>query len=281
MTAGLKLEQPEYFSELIEQGRQPKRPDDVSDLLLRPIVDRDGDDLIERTDWADEHGEKRRFYLVGWHDIERNTWLTKNKLRNYSSRAYDDIDENTRWTGLSGFGETWDDAPSHHQFNYVHACLPISFAKGALIIATVEHAMRDAFKKNKKVRDSLSDRLQKPEDVYGLMALLPATYNINKLNPEALSEYRAEYCELNRISGRPRALDEDFYVAMGRTLDPDRPSVFDAHCDGYCITEHTATSINLFMERNKITRRKGWRIRSQSGKHLGTKKAAEDEMVSV
>lgn len=246
-----------YKEKIEKQGRPSKRPTQAEQLLLDPIS-ADDDATESYPDWEFDHGTQKRFYVGGFLWFLRQCRISPSALASYKKAASELVKHETEWDHMPNSGTSWDEL-ARQQFNLARQGRPLLFQKAALVIAACELAARERLQKGEPTGE-----IEKPEDIYKTMAIIPAVYNIGNFDSRILEEFEH----------RPEAKD-----ALRENF-PNYPKLIEELSSGHTVTLETAKRLKAALEKDAGLRHELGVVRPTPGAHkLGRKSATPSEHV--
>jgi len=242
-----------------------KRPN-LSELLAHSIRKADsGNDGSADSygDWLLDHAKKPRFYLAGFTKVRSATRQTDAKyFYAFAERAIE-IAQSEGWhKEIDGAFLT---PASYNQFrNAAILQRPMYFEHAAQVLLTFECALAAAIERGRYAGEL--------SDVYDMVRILPACYNLDGFNAKAVESLRA---------GIP-----NFDVTVLSNMGQKSKSLLDNLAGGSCVTRKTARALrdkvlNLLTSYKKIDVDIG-DVRGRPGqKKLGHKNATTAELVEL
>lgn len=249
-----------YMDSIAVTKRQAKRPSDYSDLLLHPVNNDPENDIACYNNWEFDHGAIQRFYVGGLLWFFRQTGMNANTLSGYRKTGIKAVKERTNWHKMPNSKNVWTQDIARPQFNTASRGLPMLFQKAAIILMTCEVAVEDGLASGEQYDDIAS-----PEDIYGIMSVVPACWNVNDFN-------RSFYDELKKKETGVIDLLRD-------EAAQDQPAVFEHLAKGNTVTYSTAVQVKNAIDQKCAEGFSVGKVRATSGKTLGTLKATDFETV--
>lgn len=251
------------------------RPNGYSELLTQFIADDPISAKSHMLDWEEEHVRHPRFILKGFGWFLDNLGMSANAVSEYRTAALEEIEKLTEsgaidWWNMPG---TTRDRPrywremSRQQFNTAAAGGPILYTKALTIIMACDLAAQAKFGKNATVGKVKAPFINKPEDIYVGLRIIPACWNIdgfNTANVEAIVEKNPSFkFDMLQLAGQDNRKDE----------------LIDDLAGGSTVTHSTAKKIFDECKRVGYDLGKNPSIRASRGRYLGTKSASFHELV--
>ena len=197
-----------YQEKLEANPRAVGRPFDYQDLLLEPIADDPTSAKSSYSGWEAHHIEHEQFYLGGIVWFLNNVGISINRIADFREEAA------SRIVTLTNDGKiNWRDARdcqteerkfwgeiARQQFNKVKKKKgppkSLYFSKLMVALLACELAVEKTLERNGKLRNIIDPIIEKPEDIYKVMRIIPACWNINNFNESRLEEMISEHPEL-------------------------------------------------------------------------------------
>jgi hypothetical protein len=203
-------------------------------------------------------------YVGGFNAVRSITRRTDAKF--YHSFA----DDAVKIASEQGWADEMDGAlkraASYNQFrNVINLFRPMFFGHAIQVILSCECALEEAIRKERYTGN--------PVDVYGMMKVIPACYNIDGFNEEALKELRDGI--------------DDFDLAVLSGTGQRSANLLDLLADGHCVTRKTARivrakTLELLDAHPKVKVKVGiGDVRGRPGKKLGRKGATTGETIEL
>lgn len=251
---------PTYFRGPARKGR-PKEYGDLLAEYMNPALD--ASDHLPH--WAVEHANQPRFYVSGFNEFTEKSQISDTKsLVDFQGEALKMIQKSTKWTTIPQSKKQWaNEGLSYNQFRFVKRREPIYLQKAAFVLGCCEIAMREQIKAGEAL-----DTIQTATDIYQFMAIVPAAWNIDKLNKNYVEAFR-------RLGSQAAA---DLAAATHQRTDL---KVLDDLAKGMTVTRRTAARIKAYLDTHHPGLNGGLGdVRCTAGKRiLGQKKASLNEMV--
>lgn len=237
----------------------------LEDLLVHPVRRKDthsGQASGEYKDWIFDHARKAQFYVSGFGELRAAA--SRAEANYYYSFAPEAREKAVAagWDKL--LGADFGTSLSYNQFR--HAILfhkPMYFALAAQVLVACECALGDAIEK-----DIYAGRAG---DVYAMMKIIPACYNVDNFNAAALERLRRQAEDFDKL-------------ALASCLQSNR-DVLDDLAGGHCVTRRTARLLHdfviTFVENRRISNVGLGEVRGAPGRTLGRKSASGAESIDL
>lgn len=257
----------DYDGTVRAQRRPALRPQRIEGLLLHPICD---DPSVEGaecyTDWDRDHVGSTRFYVGGILWFMRQTRVNSSTLATYAEAAASVIEQNTEWHDIVNVRDSdrrWTEPVARQQFDRAVNRGAQYIQKAATIIMACELCAADLLEAN---NTRLKDSIEQPEDVYRMMTIIPACWNVNSFNSRFIESLNGD--QVRHLKTLQHAIGEDS-VAVLRDL-----------ADGFTVTHSTATGVRSAVRDQLPEQFEVGEVRARPGKQkLGRKKASHNETV--
>ncbi len=244
----------------------PQPRPSLDQLLVHPILkaDNEGGQYDEQSypDWQLDHRHAARFYVGGFYTLRSITRRTDAKY--YYLFAQDAI-EIAREEGWDEQMDGFTRPASYNQFrNVISLSRPMFFENAAQVIVSCELALADAIQRGRYYGNKT--------DIYKMMKIIPATYNIDAFNESALERLRSEI--------------DNFNSTVLAYAGQRSRHLLDHMSQGYCVTRRTARQIHLktleILKSNPSIENYIGDVRGRPGKkRLGRKSATTSEDVEL
>jgi hypothetical protein len=206
-----------------DEKRKLVRPE-LEALLVHPIRKTDNDpadsDIGCYEDWLLDHSEITRFYVGGFASIRSRTRRTDAKYH------HSFVEQAAEIAHAEGWAKEMDDGfkrpASYNQFrNAIVLFRPMYFDHAVQVILACECALAEAINQGRYDGERT--------DVFRMMKIIPATYNVDALNEGTLAELRAAI--------------ENYDSTVLAFAGQRSKSLLDHLAEGHCVTRRTARAI--------------------------------------
>jgi hypothetical protein len=230
-------------------------------LFFHPLAEEDGVTASSETldtnrpfyeGWHADHLGRPRFYIRGGKRarVVLQT-LDAKPYYNVASRALELIRARTDW---ASYGGDWS-APAYNQFTRAFGSKPVTLERAVTVIGSMEVLYSDAVASGRLNGNAL--------DLYKIVSIVPACYNVDDFTPEVLERIRAV------TNGTDTLL---------RACSQRASKILDELAGGHTVTRTTALRIQQAIQ-NSLSMQVGT-IRPYPGAGgLGMKAAAPSELV--
>ena len=232
---GTASRRPTVVVQRTKDWRRQNRPN-IESLLAHPIrkadngmqpgnsraasTARSGDDRSSYEDWLLDHAGKAKFYVSGFRKIRSITRQTGAKFFHSFAAEALDLGDEIGWTGELPDGQ-WRVA-SYNQFRKAMILNePMYVELAAQVILACECALQSLIDSDKYGGSSL--------DVYEMMKIVPACFNIDSFNENTLQVLRTELVNY----------DATILAYSGQNAR----HLLDVLAAGNCVTRKTARSV--------------------------------------
>lgn len=231
------------------------------------------------SDWTKESAGKQRFYVGGWATFVNLTGIKIDHIVSYKEKAIAEA-KAEKWPKMrdaspqivSGMANDWSTISRPQMFSCGKG-RAIIFPKAALFILACELALSDYLangKGNRNKKAQAASEVAAPESeiwVYNNMGILPAVWNINDFNNSYIEQHLK--------------IDAQFLNRLRDHSEQDNLELFHDLAAGHTVSYETADKIKSYCDNQRGFEKLG-KVRARAGKGvLGTKKASENEEVSL
>lgn len=229
--------------------------------MLHPLADdptKSGS--VSYDGWEFDHGGVQRFYVGGMRWFMRQSGIEKiPTLAGYAEEAVATIANQTNWTTMPNSETRWDQM-SPNQLRSARKMDHVFFQKAALVIVTCERALADKLAKGGSTPFPI-----KPEDIYSVMSIIPAVWNIDDFDKKTLQQLQEKYPEA---------------MAYLREKSGQSASTIEHLATGHSVQHATAMAVKAAIDKN-FTKVGCGRLRASPGASLGTKAASPAESIDA
>lgn len=221
------------------------RPSAIVDLLSHREVIYPG--------WEVDVGTRPLYYvdgIIAFMRLLRVTQIVFLKDDRYLDKAMKTVEHDTDWRNQVNL--RWSEDVAANQLRRIQQRRAVSFTKAVYTIVACEHAIE-------------SSGITSPLWPYQYMRIIPAVYNIDKLNKETLTALLA----------KPNARANLESIAGANSLD-----ILKEVIEGGCITAKTAHELSAFFSHHPDVGIGGVRFKPGK-KRLGKKNACTTEEVEI
>jgi hypothetical protein len=257
----------DYDGVIRAQKRASARPTRLEDLLLHPVCDDPSASGAEcYTDWDRDHVGSARFFVGGILWFMRQTRVNSSTLASYADQAAKVVENQTEWHDIANVrnsDERWRENVARQQFDRAVNRSSQYIQKAATIIVACELCATDMIKsKNTTLKESIS----KPEDIYKMMSIIPACWNVNDFNQDFMTKVNA--------SGAPHLR------TVQHAIGEDSSDVLKDLADGFTVTYPTAKGVFEAVNGELPSEFSVGSVRARPGRRkLGKKRASHNEIV--
>jgi len=257
----------DYDGAVRAQGREAVRPVRLEDLLLHPICDDPtAPDAVCYTDWDRDHVGSARFFVGGILWFMRQTKVNSSTLASYAEEAARVVESQTEWhdiVNVRNSDERWRENVARQQFDRAVNRSSQYIQKAATIIMACELCASDLIKSGNA---ALKDSISKPEDIYKMMTIIPACWNVNDFNQDFMAQVDS--------SGAPHL------KTVQHAIGEDSVDVLKDLADGFTVTYPTAKGVLDAVNSELPSEYSVGLVRARPGrKRLGKKRASHNETV--